>query len=319
MQLLIFSTIVCSTATAGIFPPDSTELELPDLSDLQTPPSLSTIVPDSNLIDNGLPLSQFDSTNNVLTLPDFSGQDNGPTSFNLNDPDEPSSISIASVGSGNPEIQTFSSEIAKTLNSNSDEVPLSTTPDPDSGEMSSTDPLLIDSIALAGSKVSGRRCRPGNVASAKGVEISQECINLSTFIQYKAISTTPDYGKYSDEEVKQNNELSERDAKWETRMEDEGFSPEWDEDSMRRCDHVNTRWLPFCCMGPYEWVNLGQRLKPRRNEKRFAEKSLNAGNCILFLLGRPRCQAFNTRFCCAKYGEKMRWGWWGRNCVLMDP
>lgn len=269
MQLLIFTTLVCSTATAGIFPPDSTELELPDLSDLQTPPSLSTIVPDSNLIYNGLSLPQFDSTNNVLTLPDFSGQDNDLSSSNLIDPDEPSSISIASVDLGELAIQTYSSDIAKPSNSNSDEVPLIATPNPDSGEISSTDPLLINSIALTGSRVSGRRCRPGNVASVKGVELSQECIDLSTFIQYNANSNTADQQQYSDEEVTQNNGLSERDGKWETRQEDEGFDSAWDEDSLHRCDHVGSRWIPFCCMGPYEWVKFDQRLKPRQKEKRY--------------------------------------------------
>lgn len=312
MQLLIFSTLVCSTATAGIFPPDPTELELPDLSDLQTSPSLSTTVPDSNLIDNGLPTSQFDSTNDVLTLPDFSGQDNDRTSFNLIDPDKPSSISIASGDLGKPDVQTFGSET-------NDEVPLSTTPNPNSDEISSTDPLLVDSIALTSSKVSGNRCGSGKIASTTGVETSQQCIDLSLFLQYKTDSTTSDKEKYSNEEMKHNRELFDQDAQWESRMEDEGFAPEWNEDRDHRCDHVDNRWFPFCCMGPYVWEDYGAKVKPRRNEKRFKQKTLNAGNCILFLLGRPRCQAFHTRFCCAKYGARMRWGWWGRNCVLMDP
>lgn len=318
MQFLLF---LCSTATAaGILPPDPAALEPPELPELQKPPPLGTMAPEDTY--NSLPFSEFASDSDALTLPDFSDRENDRSPSNLIDPDELGSNSIASVDSGEPEIQTFRSEIAMPSIMKGDEASLTAMPNPDSDEISSIDPSAISSTALTGANASGRICRPRKSAtSGKRVATREACINLSTFMDYTTNSNTPDAGTYSDEVVKRNNELSKSDEQWTHRHSDEGFDPEWDvEHSSSRCEHApGGRKIPFCCLGPFEWVHFGQRLKPRWINKRFSGSSLNAGNCVLYIHGLPRCAKYPSQFCCAKYGAKMRWGTWGVDCILMDP
>lgn len=320
MQFFLF--LGFTATAAGILPPDSTEFEPPNLPDLQKPPPLGTMVSDNDLTYNGLPLSKFASHNDALTIPDFSDRENDRTSVNLIDPDEPGSNSMASVNLGEPEIQTSRSEIVTPSTSRGDDTSLTAMPNPDSDEISSTDPSSISSTALTGADTSGRICRPRKSAiSGKRVATREACINLGMFMDYTTDSNTPDTGTYSDEEIKRNNEVSKNDERWTYRHKLEEFDTEWDMDqALSRCESTpGGRKLPFCCLGPFEWVNFGQRLKPRRNDKRFSGHSLNAGNCVLYFYGLPRCADFPSAFCCAKYGARMRWGTWGVDCVLMDP
>lgn len=324
MQLLLLLTIFCPTASAGILPPDSIKIDQPDLSDLsdlQKPPSLSTIVSDNHLIYNGLPLSKFAGPSDALTLPSFSDRDNDRTSFSLVDPDDPGSISIASVDLGESDIQTFNSELVKPSNSKGDVASL---PDLDSDEVTSTDPSFISSIALAGVTPSRQICRPRNRAtSGEKDDAKGTCINLDSLYQYKPKSNVDDPTTYTQDDVNRNNEVTNRDDNWVVRRRNEGF-PTWDED--HSCEHApgKKREYPFCCLGPYVEVTYGQKLKARhqphqqRYEKRFPS-SLNAGNCILYALGRPRCHVFSWQFCCYSFGAMMRWGFWGIDCVLMNP
>lgn len=259
MQFLLFLAVFCPTATAGILPRDSTQSEPLNLSDLQKPPSLNTInsiIPDNDLISNGLSLSQFDGSSSALSSAGFSHQDNDGTSFNSVDPDEePGSASTASVDLGEPEIQTFNSESVTTSNSDDDVAPLTTTSNTDSDETSFTDPSFVNSIALTGANPSEQICPLNNHAtSGKRVGTRQSCINLSTLIHHKINLNTPDANTYSKEEVKRNTKLWDRDEKWAYRQEAEGFDSEWDnEESLYRCGQQGTRLIPLCCMGPKKW------------------------------------------------------------------
>lgn len=309
MQLLLFLTICCSTApAAGIPPPD------PDLSDLQKLPSLSTIVADNDLTYSGPLLSEFASPSDTLTSSDFGDQDNDRSSINLIDPYVPSSSSVASEDLGEPEIQTFSPEIVDSSNSKGDEA-LLTTDLSDSNEISLTDPSFINSIAMTGPNASGRICRPGNPATLEKKD-GTSCINLDILIHSHVNPNTPDKGTYTPEQEEDNNKLLESDERWEYRQKLEDFSTLDNEDGWDSCEHVpGGRKIAFCCMGPFRTAKFNHRLKPRRTDKRFDEYTLNVGNCVLNILGRPRCIPLRSRVCCAKYGIKMRWGWEGVNCV----
>lgn len=318
LRFLLFLTLTWCTTSAGIFLPESTGSEPPDLSDPQRLPSLSTIVPGNDLAYNNLPWFEFASPSNPSTLPDITDR----TSTTLLESDELSSSSIASVDLGKPDIQNWNSEIVQTPNSKGDEASPFTIGNPDSEEISSTDPLFINSIALTGGNASGRICHSrDHAASGKRADTKDTCkgINPRTLFQYKTNSNTPDAGDYTEEQVEQNDELSRRDDQWVERQKIEGFDFPWENEGSN-CEHApGGRLYSFCCMGPYQTVPNNPRLKPRQKSKRYAEHRLDAGNCIVYSLGRPRCYAFSTRFCCYSFGPMMRWGWLGVDCVLMDP
>lgn len=314
MQTLAFLTIFCFTATAEILPPGP-----PDLSDLLEPPSPGTVEPDNSLEYNGLPTFTFDSPSNSLMSPVPSDRDVGGKSSHLVDTDELGSTSIASADLADPEIPTFNSE---TANFNGGEASLINNPNPDSDRISSTDGSFINSVALADTITSSRKCRPGKLASnGKGLDIAQSCPDMSTLMRYQIKLDTADAGSYSEEEIHTKNGLWWIDEQWRRENEPKGFPREYDNEGWDLCEREpNNRQLPFCSMGPYQWLKDGQpvTMKPRRKDKR-SDYTLNVGNSVLYYPGRPRCKNLTWQYCCIKYGAKMRWGFWGINCVLMNP
>lgn len=327
MKFPLFLTIVCSTATAGILPRDSTELDLLDLLDLpelQTPPSLGTTIPDNTQIYASLPLSNLDSPFNALTLPDSSDRGNDDTSFKPVDPKEPGSISVASADLGVPEIQAFNSDIVKPSISNGDEPSLITAPNPGSDGISSPDPSFIGATARSGADGSRRICRPGNPAtSTKEIDTSQMCevIDLRPLTRNQINYNTPDKG-YSPVQEAFNNALMKRDKAWEDERRKEGHDNEYSNDEgWDRCKQVKGNHpLPVCSMGPYTWFKYdGTPLQRGRNDKRDGEYSLHVENSIIYFPGRPRCEELRWQFCCRRPGGPSRWGFWGIDCILMNP
>lgn len=324
MKFLLFLTIVCSTATAGVLPRDSTELDPLDLPGPQTLPSLGTTIPDNTQTYASLPLPNLDSPFNALTLPGSSDRDNDDASFQLIDPEEPGSISVASADLGVPEIQAFNSDIVKPSILNGDEASLITAPNPGSDGISSPDPSFIGAIARSGADGSRPICSPGNPAtSTKEIDTSQMCevIDLRSLSRNQINYNTPDKD-YSSIQEAYNNKLLKRDQDWVDERRKKNFDNEYSNDEgWDICEQMRgNRPLPVCSMGPYKWVTWdGTPLRRRRTDKRDGEHRLNVGNSIIYFPMRPRCEESRWQFCCRKPGGPSRWGFWGLDCIRMNP